>query len=167
MKFNSHGFTLIEMMVVVVIMAVLLSIATLQFESMQVKSSIDTQTRELLADLGAARMGAIQTKASRNVTLSGASAAFRSYSTTNDITGTLLFTKTFKNPINYNGYIGFTSIGFTTFSSNQTLLTQPRTIAVLSPEGTPGGTTAAIDCLVISMTKINVGKYNNGNCVFQ
>jgi prepilin-type N-terminal cleavage/methylation domain-containing protein len=163
MKFNSHGFTLIEMLIVVVVMAVLLSLATLQFNSWQVKTNINTQTRELLADISDARLGAIQTKGSRTVILSPTSAMFRSYTTNELVTlanGKLLFTKKFKNSIVYSGNIGFNSNGLTndfdnTFNSNQTLVIQP------------SGTAAAIDCLVISMTKINVGKYNNGSCAFQ
>jgi type IV fimbrial biogenesis protein FimT len=163
MKFNSHGFTMVEMLIVVVIMAILLSLATLQFNSMQAKSSIETQTRELLADLSDARLGAIQTKGSRTVILNPTSAMFRSYTTNEPVTlttGKLLFTKNFKNSISTAGNIGFNSNGFTndfdnTFTSNQTISVQP------------SGTAAAIDCLVISMTKINLGKYNNGSCVFQ
>lgn len=187
MKFNSHGFTLVEMMVVVVIMAILLSIATLQFNSWLIKSNIDTQTRELLADLSNARLGAIQTKGSRTVILSPNSMAFRSYTTNEPVTlatGQLLFTKTFKNPIvtasshggPFGGNIGFNSNGFTddfddpTFTSNQMIVAQPPggtgVKTIVAPP--PTGTVAAIDCLVISQTKINVGKYINGTgCVFR
>ena len=162
------------MMVVVVIMAILLSIGTLQFNTWQIKSSIDTQTRELLADLSDARLGAIQTKGNRTAILSATSAAFRSYTTNEPVTlttGRQLFTKTLKNSImkakDNNGTfvscgnIGFNSVGFTndfdnTFSSNQTIVAQPT------------GTAAVIDCLVVSTTMINVGKYINGTgCVFR
>ncbi|MGD0587051.1 MAG: prepilin-type N-terminal cleavage/methylation domain-containing protein, partial [Oryzomonas sp.] len=86
MKFNSHGFTMVEMLIVVAIMAVLLSLATMQYSSWQVKTSIATQTRELLADLSDARLGAIQTKGSRTVILSPSSAMFRSYTTNEPVT---------------------------------------------------------------------------------
>jgi type IV fimbrial biogenesis protein FimT len=188
MKFNSHGFSLIELMVVVVIIAVLLSIATLQFNTWQVKSNIDTQTRELLSDLSDARLGAIQTKGSRTVILTPTSAAFWSYSTNEQVmpvspaTGRLLQMRYFKNPIVtassnnglFGGNIGFNSNGFTddfnsTFTSNQMIVAQPpgtTNPTLVAPS--PTGTDAAIDCLVISTTKINVGKYINGTgCVFQ
>jgi len=174
MKLNSHGFTLIEMMIVVVILAVLLSIATMQFSSWKVKYSIDTQTRELLSDLSDARLGAIQTKGSRAVFFNNAtSATFRSY-TTNELvsssTGRLLFVKYYsKNPIltpplppgGIPENIIFNSTGLTVDSSGN-VLTNNQTIVAQ-----PTGTAAAIDCVVISTTKINVGKYNNGSCVFQ
>jgi len=185
MKFNSHGFTIVEMLIVVVIMTVLMSIATMQFSSWKGRFIIDTQTRELLADLSDARLGAIQTKGSRTVILSPTSAMFRSYTTNEPVTlstGQLYLTKYFKNPIVtaaspnnilFGGNIGFNSNGFTndfdsTFTSNQMIVAQPPGTNVQSITApAPAGTNAAVDCLVISMTKINVGKYNNGSCVFQ
>jgi type IV fimbrial biogenesis protein FimT len=172
MKINSHGFTITELLVVVVIFAFLLSMATLQFNSWQVKSGIETQTRELLADLSDARLGAIQTKGSRTAILSATSAAFRSYTTNEPVTlatGRLLFTKYFKHSImkaqdNNGTFVSCGNIGFgsnvftnyTGFASTQTIVVQPT------------GTSAAIDCLVVSTTKINLGKYKNGTgCVFQ
>lgn len=164
MKLDSRGFTLTELVVVVAIFTFLLGLATLQFNSWQIKAGIDTQTRELLADLSDARLGAMQTKGSRTAIVSPTSVAFRSYTTNEPVTlatGRLLFTKTLKHSILTAGNIGFNSNGFTddfdsTFSSNQTIVAQPT------------GTAAAIDCLTVSQTKINVGKYINGTgCVFQ
>jgi hypothetical protein len=101
--------------------------------------------------------------------------AFRRYSADEPVTlatGKQVVLKNLKYPISRNairsvvcGDIGFNTRGYSndflpvmsggTFMSNQT-------IYIL-----PAGTGAAIDCLVISDTRINLGRYNGTKCSFQ
>jgi len=174
MKCNERGFSLLEMLTVLAIATIVMSMAVLQFNSWNVKANIDTQTRELLSDLSDARLGAIQTKGSRAVFLSVSSATFYTYSTNETVslsTGRFMFKRYFKNHVRVMqssgtltsqcSNIGFDSLGMTDTFSLSGFVTGETIVAQ------PTGTNAAIDCLTIATTKINVGKYNGTSCQFQ
>ncbi len=59
---SSRGFSLIELIVVIAIIGILLSIATLDFRSMQQKGQIEKQIREIRSDLVGLRIDAMQKK---------------------------------------------------------------------------------------------------------
>jgi type II secretion system protein H len=77
---NSHGFTLIELIVVVALIGIILAIATLDFGSMQRKAQIEKQTREIHSDLVTLRIDAIQKKRRSAAFLGPRQIQFRSYS---------------------------------------------------------------------------------------
>jgi prepilin-type N-terminal cleavage/methylation domain-containing protein len=59
---NKHGFALTELVAVLGLIAILLTIATLNFNSWTRKYGIESQLKELHADMTSIRLRAIQTK---------------------------------------------------------------------------------------------------------
>lgn len=66
---SHHGFSLTELIVIIAIIGILASIATLNFNQWQRKYAIEAQVKEMLADLSNVRMQAIQTKREHRVFL--------------------------------------------------------------------------------------------------
>jgi len=176
MRISNRGFALLELIVVLVIMGILLSIAALNFHSWQIKHGIEGQAKEMLTDLSDLRGRAIQTKSNHVAVLSAEPdlLTIRRYADDEAVTltsGTEIFRKRLKYPVSrlkadgttdVSGDIGINSRGYTndfivggSFISNQTLVILPL------------NTEAAYDCLVISQTRINLGKVNGTNCIFK
>lgn len=159
------GFTLVELLIVIALIAILLATISLNFNSMTRKYSIDAQTREMVADLSEARMAAIHRKSNVMVAIDSNRYEFKIYSTNESVSrtaGRSFFNKTLKNPIQFSGDIGFNNRGLTedfvvggTFNSKQT-------ISVIT-----GGVNAALDCLVVSTARVNIGRMNGSNCEFK
>ena len=70
---NRSGFTLLEIIIVLALAGILLSIATLNFNSWMKRSELDKQAKELYADIMNARQIALTTKINYGIVL-GASA---------------------------------------------------------------------------------------------
>ncbi len=176
MKSPTKGFALTELITVMVILGILLSIVSLNFSSWQKKYYIENQAKEMMADLNDLRMRAIQTKSNHVAVLSANPQlmTFRSYTSEEPVTlttGREVFRKSLKYPVKRQktggsldvcGDIGITPRGFTqdfqvggTFQSNQTLVILPV------------GSSASLDCLVISDARINLGQNNGTGCVFK
>lgn len=64
---NSRGFTLIEVIVVMALIGILLSIASLQFSDYIRKGAIERQTKELYSDLMTTRTIAVTQRTSKRV----------------------------------------------------------------------------------------------------
>lgn len=165
MRNDIRGFSLTELMITIVIMSILLGIASLSFNTWQKKYAIENQAKEIMTGLSDLRMRAIHTKSNHVAVLSASptTIAFRSYSAGEPVTlttGRQISSKTLNYPISNNatsavacGDIVINSRGYT--FDNQTIYILP----------TNSG--AAVDCLVISETRINLGRYNGTDCSFQ
>lgn len=70
---NERGFTIVELVVVVAIMAILLTIGSLNFSEMQRKSKVEEQVRSIYSTLTDIRLEAMYTKTPRAVTVVGSS----------------------------------------------------------------------------------------------
>ena len=162
---KKQGFALTELLVVLAILAILLGIVSLNFGTWQKKYYIENQAKEMMADFSNLRMSAIQTKNTYRAVLSANPQliTFRRYSTNEPVTsstGIETFRKNLKYPISNNPTgapacadfqvdpRGFTWIG-------ETIYIQPT------------GTGAAVDCLVISTARVNLGQYNGTSCIFK
>lgn len=87
---NARGFSIIELVVVLVLVSVLLAIAALDFGSWQRKSNVERQVKELFADIQIARMSAAFTKSRQGVEVTTArQVTFISFSSASDATGTV------------------------------------------------------------------------------
>jgi len=159
---NQKGFSLVELVATIAIISILLTIATLNYNSWQVKYNVENQTKQMLADINSLRLRAIHTKATYRVELQSDGYVFKRSSSDDDtyVTGAIVESKVCKYHLmkadgtSINGkYIDFDSRGFT--SNNLT-------IRVNSPKNN-----AAVDCLIVSVGRTNMGKMENGTCEAQ
>jgi prepilin-type N-terminal cleavage/methylation domain-containing protein len=143
---REDGFTLVELMVAVAIIATLLTIGTLAFNSMTRKSAIEAQTKEIYADLMTARSEALYRKTSRSVIVTA------TQFTINDSAGTAVLQKTYKQTMAEN------NANVVTFGENG-VADVPNIYCI-----GPGGNEAAIDSVIVSSTIILTGKRTGGAC---
>jgi prepilin-type N-terminal cleavage/methylation domain-containing protein len=164
MEMNRTGFALTELIVVMVIMGIVLSIATLSFNSMQRKAKIEAETREVFGDLNEARLNSIYLKKRHRITFQPTSYVMNRYSSDNDANGTQLFSKNVPYQLSKASGASIADIFFEFdirgFSTNT------NTIYV-----NPANSGAMFDCIVISQSRTNMGlgvdSDNNGqaeNC---
>jgi prepilin-type N-terminal cleavage/methylation domain-containing protein len=81
---NESGFTLTEILVVVAIVGVLLSIATFGFHQWMVKSNVEAEVRQMLADFSQLRFRAVTTKQKHSITINSNGYVFKSYDSVDD-----------------------------------------------------------------------------------
>ena len=90
---NKRGFSLIELIVVIGLIAIMLSLATIEFGSWQRKSIVERYTKELYSDIQDARMKAAFTKVRQGVEFGAQQVVFRSFSSAGDVAGAIVTTK--------------------------------------------------------------------------
>ncbi|TWJ32786.1 pilus assembly FimT family protein [Geobacter argillaceus] len=153
---RNHGFSLIELMLVIAVIAILGSIATLSWQSMQKKAAIETQAKTMYGDLMDVRSQALYTKRARSVAIS--SGLFQVYSST----------VTSVPPVSQKtlGYaVVWSSAGTITFDTAGLANGSERSLCVDPYNDLTVVNAAAVDSLVISAARINLGKRTGGNCV--
>lgn len=150
-----RGFSLVELMIVIAIMGILLSIATLSWNEMQTKSAVESQIKKIHADIMEVRLQALYGKRARSVVISGQ--VYKSYSS-RVITSTALETKQLRYPVVWNG-----SGGVLTFDA-QGLTSNLGSLCVLPTNDTAVINSAAVDSIVVSQARINLGKRTVGGC---
>ncbi|ACH39356.1 type IV pilus minor pilin FimU [Citrifermentans bemidjiense Bem] len=142
------GFTLLELLIVLAMLTVLLSLATLQFNRYSRKSSIEAQVKTLHADLLAARSQALFEKRARAVSLTPT--GFAAYSS-GSATGNPLQRKTLRHRLSLKSdpfVVVFNAAGVSDSADSDAVCTEP------------AGNEAAADTLVITPTRIETGKRN-------
>lgn len=179
---SHHGFSLTELIVIIAIIGILASIATLNFNQWQRKYAIEAQVKEMLADLSNVRMQAIQTKREHRVFLNPQSYTTVRYDDTEaeavrieptdgasggvvvSSMGQTMADRQFRKILRYG--IQQYNVGvLTTFSDTPIIInsrgyaTTPVTIAVAFNNGS----SPAYDCLVISEARINIGRINTND----
>jgi prepilin-type N-terminal cleavage/methylation domain-containing protein len=185
MKSCTKGFTLTELIVVIALIGIMLAIVSLNFNTWQKKSIIENQAKEMMADLNGQRLQAMQTKTIRMAVFSidplisthPLYVSYRSYTGAEQLnptptTGTEKFRKYPKYPVytdatltapwqsNNPNYLLFDATGL--LSNSQSFANIPVFIYIAST-----GTGAALDCLAISRTRMNLGQSNGTTCVYQ
>ncbi len=81
---NKLGFTLVELVVIIAIIATLLSISTIAFHDWMLKSRAEAQIRQIVADVNSIRLRAMTTKQRHSIELDADRYVFRSYSSENE-----------------------------------------------------------------------------------
>ena len=151
---RQDGFTLIEMLIVIAIISVLLSIATLSFNSMTRKSAVEGQTKMISADLMGVRSQALYEKRGRTVVVT--TAQFTVYSSIG-VGTTPLLVKALQVPVSPASLrMDFDQWGGATLNSDSTV-----TDASICAGA---NTDAALDSVVISRSSIQTGKLNSAEC---
>ncbi len=160
---NSDGFTLVEMMVVIAMIAIVLSIATLNFPSMLSKANTEKQAGEMLSLITSARMNAMQKKLRSSLVLGPNQFVYKTYSSDGEalnkgitISTTNYFSETKKKAAgsstlttlnSASDYIEFDNRGYT---SNTTEL-------VLMPVLYGGG----LNCISVETARTSIGRMVN------
>jgi len=156
---NSRGFTLVELIVVMSIVAILSTIATLNWKRIVMKSAVESQVKTVHADMMSVRLEALYRKKSRSVVVSGT--GFRIYSST--VTSvTPISSKIFKYRfISPPGNV--TASNTITFDTSGLLNSTQNTLCVDAFNDTAVYSDANVDSIVLSQGRINLGK-RNGDC---
>jgi len=166
---NTRGFTLLEILTVMVVIGILLSISTLNFHAMQQKSQIEKQTREIVSDLVSLRIDAMQKKRRSAAFLGPKQVIFKGYSSdAEDVLtgGTNLSTKTLPHSINMltgatlaapvvtANYVVYDTRGFGRFNGALTSMT-----LVVLPVQYGGGD----NCILINASRTNIGRMDDAS----
>jgi len=146
---NEKGFSLIELIVIVLIMMALLVIAVPQFGAMSRKAAIERQTRQIYADLTTARSRAMNTNTAHVVTMPAALSYAISDGTNIVVSGKLSYNVTWSG-----------SLPALTFNSRG-LPSETGTITTNVSSG------AVVDCINVNITRMTIGKLTGGTCVAQ
>ena len=142
---NRRGFSLIELLIVMVIMGTLLGMATYGFTQYSKKSQIESQTKQLYGNLMEYRVKSLYEKKEWTFKIAGAS--YGIYSST--ATGVSpVTTTTLKHPV----ITGVTKITFNTRGTTNNL----GTVCVEATND------AIVDAVVIAQTRVQIGKKNTG-----
>lgn len=168
---NKSGFTIIELMVVVVIIGLLMGIAGISGKVWMDKARVESQTKEMFSNLMDARVSAMQRSRMHFVTFSPALLAANQYAIYEDTNpapdgnGTLepaldrqISQKNIDSLFAVQtgaAQIAFDSNGLVSAGLADGVQT---TIRVNGSFGSP------YDCIVISLTKIRMGAWNGANC---
>ena len=161
---KSRGFSLVELMVVIAIIGIILAVTTINYGSWMRKYGVEAQIKEMHNDLSNIRVKAIQSKMRHDVVFSPNNFVFRRFSTEGDVLGTQVFRKDLKYPIQY-----VTGGALQNFAADlMTINTRGYTFNLYTIV-IPGQPDASTDCLVVSTTRVNMGKYNatTQNCSFK
>lgn len=162
MKVN--GFALTELIVIMGIIGVLLSISAIGYNGWNRKYGTEAQVKELLADITAVRLRAIETKQSHRITLNpnAMTVAFR----TDGGVWTPLsdFSKPLKHQIRQ-----FSSGAFSAFNDTALVFNErgylPAAGLTIAVGDLQSG--AAFNCLVIHTARVNMGRINGNSCDLQ
>lgn len=146
-----RGFSLIELLIGMVIMGILLSIATLNWNAMQTKSAIESEIQQIHADLLEVRLKALHSKTERSVIFSGN--VYKEYAskvTSVTTTEEPIVTKQLRYPVDWGR-------GVLTFDA-QGLTNDIDSLCVLPTNSTADLNSAAVDSIVVSQARLNLGK---------
>lgn len=156
---KQDGFSLVELVTVISIIAILLAISTISFNAWQLKANVEKQTREMAADFKDLRLRAMNSKQRHIMTLMPNKYTFRRYSSEAEsaAAGTVVFQKDLKYPItNIDG----SSLAGTTVDVDIRGFTNDSPTIWVSSKAED----AAFDCVTISAAQARIGKKKGISC---
>lgn len=162
---DRSGFTLIELVITIAIMAILFGIVTLNFQTFIKKNNIEKQTRELFTVLMEARNNSFMQKTEHGVIIKKNSYQLKSYTSDADTMGSILSSGSYTYPITNKGAAlpvagteaRFDASGFLIGTFGTTF-----NVDILD-------TGTSLNCLVIHAVRVNMGKWNatTSECEFK
>ena len=156
---DQRGFTLVEMMMTVCIMAALIALATMQFGSMNQKSGVESQTKMLFGDLVALRSQALYKRTTRSVVILPAKFSTYSSATTS---GSALNQRVLTYPVINSNAAATQQINFDgwgTATGSPAVNPDPSTGLSICVAADNQG---AYDSVVITSLRISMGKLTKG-----
>lgn len=168
---NRAGFSLLELIVILVIMGVLLSIVSINFSGWQKKHQIESKTREIFNDLNEARLNSIYLKKRHSIVFQPNNYVMKQYSSENEsrtASGSKIVMS--KNSTYQISKVNGGSIADRIFEFDVRGFTNDLDTIYVNPVKSG----AMFDCIVISNARTNMGQGvdsdNDGNpnsCNFQ
>jgi prepilin-type N-terminal cleavage/methylation domain-containing protein len=152
-----RGFTLVELIVVISIIAIITSIATLSWNRMVIKNAIESQIKRVHADMMGIRLEALYSKRPRSVVINGNVFNIFSSAVT---TVSPISSRTFKYNFKPTGAstVTFDTSGMANGTQNSFCVDPYNDFTVALD--------AAVDSIVVSQARINLGKRDEGgSCV--
>jgi len=154
---NTSGFTLVELIVVIAIITTLLGISTIAFHDWLVKSRVEAQVRQMVADISNIRVRAMTRKQRCSLEIAANSYVFRSYSSEGESLASGAV-------IPGGGIVSFgLKSGPSTFYANQRYEIDQRGVldtAATLPIFLEYDGNASLDCLNLQAIRVNAGKKN-------
>lgn len=147
------GFTLVELLVTVAIIIIMASLATVQFNSMTLKASIEKELKMLYADLMELRLNALYEKVPRAAKFT--SQEFSIYPE-DDIDSSPIKTRTLPHAVAWSGGGSSLVLRYDTYGISNDAVT-----VCLEPDRE---NPASVDSIVISKTRIRMGKRIAASC---
>ena len=152
-----NGFSLLELIVVMVICMTLIVIGTLSFRGWNDKSKIESQFKSMYADLMGVRTQALYRKKGRSVRITAA--GYSIYSSNNvaaaPIKQTALNVRVTTNPANLR--IDFDPTGIATLNSDTSI-----SDSYVCTE--TNASKAVINSIIVSQTRIQIGSLSGSGC---
>ena len=154
---NRHGFSLIELIVVIALISIVLALATLDFGAWQRKSLVERYTKELYSDVQDARMRAAFTKVRQGVEFGAQQVVFRRFTSEGDVAGTIVTTKNLPLSFTRNNWTQPTAnrIDFDTRGIMRDQVPIAKVICFTT------NVDAAYDALIITPALTSLGKVTN------
>jgi type IV fimbrial biogenesis protein FimT len=157
---NQRGFTLTELIMVIVIAGILLAIVSMDFTRWTRRSGMEKQVRELYADLMFIRQEAMNTKQTHRAAFSSTNYVFKRYSTEFDVSGNQILSKQLSYPVTRSNWASPSSTEIEFNSKGIMIDPITKCICVFSKFD------PTMDSLVITQSRVSIGKINNqgGTC---
>ena len=156
------GFSLTELIIVIAVIAIVLSIATLDFGKMQKKGQTEKQIRQMFADVEHARQTAMFSKRPTAVLLQPDSYVFKQYSSENEdpAAGAELS----KQKVSYllTAADGSSIAGETAVFDKRGAVGSEITL-----KANPSESGASVDCIVIGILRTGMGKIESDKCILK